>query len=126
MQGVLSPESISAFVAVKSTGTLTTRASAWNLFFRYAREKGLEPSSLNEPAAFVHLAHLKEVKAAPLWTASFLAACHFVFGCAGFKHGPSIATSARCTGAAAMSLSEKRERLQRDPLQAPWLKIAEH
>ena len=115
----------SGVFAVRATGTLATRASAWNLFLRYAASAGLEPATLDEAAAFQYVKHLKDTKAPPSRAASFLSACHFAFGCVGFSQGPYIATSARCTGSAAMSASEKRERLQRDPLQAPWLTVAE-
>ena len=54
----LSPEGISVFFVVKSTGTMATRASAWNLFLRYARDAGLDPSALDESAAFAYVTHL--------------------------------------------------------------------
>ena len=125
IEGELTPEKLEVLFALKSPGTMATRASAWNLFFRYAHASGLQPASLDEPAAFAYLQHLKETNAPPSRAGSFLSACHFAYGCAGFANGPSIATSTRCLGAAAMATATQRERLQRDPLQAMWLTLAE-
>ena len=122
----LAAEVLTEYFASKAPGTLATRASAWNLFFRYADSSGFDPASIDEAAAFKYVKHLKDTKAPPSRAASFLASCNFAFGCVGFILGPGIATSSRCAGAASMSLAESRERLQRDPLQGPWLIAAEH
>ena len=125
VKGPFTPDSLEEFFAIKSTGTIAVRASAWNLFLRYAAVSGLDPSSLDEHAAHEYLSHLKSISAPPSRAPSFLAACHFAFGVAGFSKGPEIAASARCVGSAAISMADLRERMQRDPLQALWLSSAE-
>jgi hypothetical protein len=113
------------YLARKATGTLLTRASAWTLFLRHATAKGLDPTKLDEQAAFDYLSHLQATGAPPSRGDNFLRAAHFAFGCLCFSRGHGIATSSRCQGKSAMSLAEKRLLRQRDPLKAAWLRSAE-
>ena len=67
--------------------------------------------------AFAYLRHLQESAAPPLRSDSFLKGCHLAYGLCGLTEGHKIASSARCRGLAAVTMADKRRRLQRDPLQ---------
>ena len=125
LQGSVTIENLQPYLATRRTGTLATRASAWRLFVKWADETGADLEELSEPLAFAYLQHLKEIGGPPTRADTFLRGCFFAYGLRGVQAGHCIATSARCRGLAAVSMAEKRIRLQRDPLWMAWVTEAE-
>ena len=117
--------SLEDYFATRRTGPLGIHSSAWRLFLRYTEIKDLAADLITEAMIYDYLVHLKEVGAPATRGASFLRACNFAYGLCEFTEGAAIAQSARCKGAAAVSLRTKRLHLQRDPLLAKWLRAAE-
>ena len=125
MGGKLDREGAEVLFAAKASGTLAVRASAWNLFLRYCKEVGSEPAMLDEEAAHGYLEHLRAKGLSASRGDSFLRACNFALGICGFNRGLEIHSSARCRGAAALSLKDKKEWRQRNPLKVLWIEAAE-
>ena len=118
-------EQLAPFFGVKKAGTLAVHASSWRLFLRYAETEGLDPSTLDESMAFQYLDSLARNGAPATRGSSFLKACNFAYGQLSFVRGFTIAQSSRCKGAAAASMSTKRDRKQRDPLSMDMLRALE-
>ena len=125
LRGYLSDDAIAPYLATRRTSTLMIRASAIRLFLKWAEEQGHDVEDFDERLAFVYLQHLRDVSAPPTRPGSFLKACNFCHFLLGLSHGNEIALSARCRGLAAISLSQKRRRVQRDPLRMAWVIAAE-
>ena len=113
MGGELDRKGAETLFATKGTGTLAVRASAWNLFLRYCKEVGSEPSALDEAAAHCYLEYVRRQGASPSRGDSFLRACNFAAGCCGFVRGLEISDSPRCRGEAALSMRDRQEWRQR-------------
>ena len=111
LRGKVDTESIVPYLATRRTGTLSTRASAWRLFFKWADDHELDIECIDEPMAFSYLEYLKSINAPPTRAESFMKTCHLASGILGFAIGQKIATSPRCRGLAAVSLADKRRRV---------------
>ena len=125
LKGELTEEGISPYLATRRTSTLAVRASAFRLFLKWADEVNVDPEDLDERMAFAYLSFLQQSSAPPSRAESFVKGCNFAYHLFGLTRGQEIAMSARCRGLAAVSLSAKRRRIQRDPLQMSWLALAE-
>ena len=121
----LEAEHLEPFFETKKPGTLAVHASSWRLFIRYAQAEGHDPSLLDEEMGYQYLQSLVRCKAPASRGTTFLKGMNFAFGQMGFVRGYTIAQSARCRGAAAVSFSTKRERRQRDPLTMEMLRALE-
>ena len=125
LKGLITEEAIGRYFVKKKAGTLMVRATAWRLFLKFAEDFSHDPQTLDEAQAYAYLNHLVATGAPPSRGDSFIRAVNFAHGHCGFKKAFEISSSARCLGAAAVSLAEKRLRVQRDPLLVAWVISAE-
>ena len=125
MKGQVDADLLEPYMATKRTGTLAVRASSWRLFLKWAADTNADLEAFGEPMVFAYLKHLKEIGAPPSRGDTFLRGSNFAFGVIGLTHGHQAAISSRCRGLAAVSMAEKRRRIQRDPLQMQWVMEAE-
>ena len=111
------------YLASRATGTLSTRAAAWSMYFRWAEDAG-EDSTFSEKTAYLYLRHLRAVKAPPTRASAFVAAVALT----GHLLAPGLlrcAASARLRGAAILAYGGKRPTRRCPPLTMLHLRLIE-
>ena len=113
--------------ALKATGTLARRATAWTLAGKWASQFVGSPSfsPLSEGLVYTYIEDLRVTGAPPTRAQSFIEALHFVKGTVGMDYDAAEVISPRVRGAAFRSWELKRITVKATPLSVVFITALE-